>query len=400
MPVYLCRLIDKTGGEVAIAKEAGSKEEAAALFSSGDLYMVSIKEKGDASAGPSPKPKSEDIGEFTAMLAALSDSGLALKDALAIESEIARKGSGIKALVEGILESVRKGNSFSEALEPYGDRFSRFYRGMIRIGERVGSLDRVFPRLSAYLSTRRALRERTASALAYPALVFVTAVLGVAGILAFIIPRLLGILSSLGGTAAEQARRSADAMTLASCAIASFSVVLFATALVLARLRRKDEGSAMSIDALTLRLPIVGRFLTAYETLDFAYAMEALIGGGVSVEIGLKEAAAVLGNAAFRRAVERCREDVLKGEVLSSAAGRRRELPPRVAQWIAVGERSGQVERVFEQLRRYYQGEVDRMISRFMILLEPALIIIVGVALTLFVIAFIIPLFSIYGAIL
>jgi type II secretory pathway component PulF len=128
--------------------------------------------------------------------------------------------------------------------------------------------------------------------------------------------------------------------------------------------------------------------------------METLSGGGVSVEAGLAEAAKVLGNRSFRSAVSRCLDELLKGGALSAAVARRSELPRLMARWVAVGERTGRAEEAFGQLRRYYQGEVDRITSRFMTLVEPALILVVGCMTAVLALVFILPLFSMYGAML
>jgi type II secretory pathway component PulF len=400
MPLYRCELVDAEGRVSEATREAASEEEAAALFSRGDRYLVSIESSAGGASRSRRGFKPEDVREFTIVLSALLESGLALKEGLAVASEIARKGSGMRRLVDALLESVRKGDSLSKAIAARGEGFSAFYRGMVGIGERIGSVERVLPRLASYLTDRKKLRERISGALIYPAIVCAFAALGAVGILVFLVPRMLEIFSELGGAAAAELRRSAAAMARASYCAGAVGLVLLATAFSVAHLRRRDEELAMRIDALALRLPLAGRFFTALETLNFAYAMDILTGGGISVEAGLGEAAEAVGNRAFRGAVARCREAALKGEPLSFAAGKCRELPPRVAQWLAIGERSGQVERVFEQLRRYYQGEVDRMSSRFMELTEPVLILLVGCLVLILVLVFLVPLFSMYGAML
>jgi general secretion pathway protein F len=400
MPRYLCRLVDASGRELVEAREALSRADVAAAFSGGELFLVSAEESTGSAPAPRRRLRPADLAEFTAMLSALVESGLELKDALAIERSIAKAGSAQESLAASLVRSVEKGTSLSGSLAAFDPSLPPFYLGMVRIGERVGSLGKVLPRLASYLAERKALRDKTANALAYPALVLSAAILGAVGILAFVVPRLIGVFEGLGGAAAEQARRSAAAMAAAAWAFAGACALALAGAFLLARLRRASAAAALRLDSLALRLPALGPFLLAYESLDFAYAMEALVGSGVSIEAALGESAAALRNAAYRGAVERCREAVRRGESLSLAAGRRGELPPLLGRWIAVGERSGQVERVFEQLRRYYQGEVDRMSSRFAALLEPALILFVGAILAAFVLAFVVPLFSIYGAIL
>jgi general secretion pathway protein F len=400
MPRYLCELVDKDGRPGKIVKEAASEAEIAALFSGGDSFLVSIGRRKGAVIKARRFFKPDEVLELTVMLSSLLASGLALKDALTMAAEIAPSGEGGKRLLDGLLESILKGGSLSEALDAYGDSFSDFYRGMVRIGERIGQAEKVFPRLAAYLTDRKALRERTMVALAYPSMVCTLALFGAVGIVAFLVPKLLEIFSGLGGAAALRVQRSAATMTAALCVSALCLAAFLAIALVSSWLRRRYDEWATRIDEAALRIPLLGRFLTAYETLNFAYAMETLAGGGISVERGLEEASKVVGNRAYRKAISRCLGEVLKGGALSLAMGARRELPRHLARWVAIGERSGLAGKSFEQVRRYYQGEVDRITSRFTTLVEPVLILLVGCMLTALVSIFILPLFSMYGAML
>jgi type II secretory pathway component PulF len=410
MPRYLCELVDTDGRVATVSRAAASEAEAAAIFARGGRFLVSVEEEGgvaagrgrSGAAGRSSKAKAEDVRELTVMLGALLESGLSLKEALMVAAEPgARGGSGVGAgrLAGALLESVDKGASLSEALADCGG-FSEFYRGMIALGERIGSTERVLPRLAAYMTESKAIRDKLAGALVYPALVCACAVLGAVGILVFLVPSLLGIFDELGGAAAAQARASAAAMARASYSLAGAILAIAAAVLIVAALRRRDEAFAARFDDLALRLPIVGKAIAARETLGFAYAMEVLSGGGLPVEAALGAAAGVSGNRAYRAAILRCREEALKGRSLSASAERRPELPPRVARWLAIGEKSGQVELVFGQLRRFYQGEVERASSRLAALAEPVLIVLVGFLILAMVQALVVPLFSMYGGML
>jgi type II secretory pathway component PulF len=415
MPRYLCELVEADGRVATVLREAASEAEAAALFARGGRFLVSIEEDGMARHGRSRAArrrsesarlrsgaKVEELRELTVMLGALLESGLSLKEALAVAAEPGARqgsGSGVSRLAGALLEAVEKGASLSEAIADCGG-FSEFYRGMIAVGERIGSTERVLPRLAAYMTESKAIRDKLAGALVYPALVCACAVLGAGAILVFLIPRLLELFDDLGGKAAVQARASAAAMARASYSFAGATLALAAAALIVAALRRRDESFAARLDALALRLPLAGKAIAARETLGFAYAMEVLAGGGLPVEAALGAAAGVVGNRAFRAAILRCRDEALKGQSLSAATARRPELPPRIARWLAIGEKSGQVELVFGQLRRFYQGEVERASSRLAALAEPALIVLVGFLILAMVQAFVVPLFSMYGGML
>src|SRR5208337_2409128 len=136
------------------------------------------------------------------------------------------------------------------------------------------------------------------------------------------------------------------------------------------------------------------------ELLSFSFAMESLTSAGVSVEEALSEAAGSVGNTALKHEIMEVRENVMKGEQLSTAFARSALFPARVGRWVGIGERVGHVEKVFTQLRAYYQQEVEKWISRLMALIEPAFIVVLGILIILFVVLFIVPVFSLYGNIL
>jgi type II secretory pathway component PulF len=178
-------------------------------------------------------------------------------------------------------------------------------------------------------------------------------------------------------------------------------VVLIGLAAAAAVTARRREGAlAARIDSALIRLPLVSEFLMRRELLNFTFSMEALTSAGVSVEEALTEGAGTITNLALRGEALAIRERLLKGERLSAAFSRSTLFPERVARWMAIGERVGHVEKVFGQLRVYYQQEVDKWLARLMALVEPALIVGLGLLIVAFVVFFIVPVFSLYGNIL
>ena len=223
------------------------------------------------------------------------------------------------------------------------------------------------------------------------------AVVGIAGIVIFVLPRIRLLFEQLG-TALPARLASMLAIVRAGGHRARRD-----------RARRDRRGSsscrwradpatrlAEILDRVVLRLPLVGRMRFLREMLNLLFALEMLTAGGFTVEDALAQAGEVVGNRAFRAALARVREAIVRGENLSAAFLANPVFTARVGRWIAVGERIGQVEQVFGQLRHHYQGEIEKWSTRFMNLVEPVLILTVGVVIFVIIIVVVMPIFSIY----
>lgn len=400
MAVYRCLVADQDGRTSTRLVTASDEAEAARSIPSNVGFLIKVELAPTDRAARNPGRRSSKVVlEFTEMMELLLDSGLSLKDALEVASSIG-KDAPTGALASRLLVEIRKGLSFSRAVEGASDVFPAIYRGMVKVGDRIGSVERIFPRLASYLRDRKALGDKVSGALAYPALILAVSVLGAIGLSVFVMPRMEAIFSGFGGDAADRVRSNLRAMkiifTLVGCLVAAGVAASFAVS----RLSRTNKSLAASVDRMVLFLPIVGRFVSSWQTLNFAFAMETLTAGGVAVEAAIEEAAAVTTNEAYRRALNAVRTEVMKGGSLAAAFAAHREFPPYMSQWLAVGERSGRTERVFSQIRRYFQAEVEQRSARFMALIEPSLIAAIGIVMLFMVTGVIVPLFSMYGSIL
>ena len=210
-------------------------------------------------------------------------------------------------------------------------------------------------------------------------------------------PRLHDIFSQIGPDMAGKVESLMSSLSVTFVAVAA--VVLWSATMCAcaARARKKGGPLAVRIDAFFLRVPLVASFLIQRELLNFTFAMETLTASGVSMDEALSEGAGATGNRALKQEIFEIREKVMKGEHLSTAFSRSSLFPTRVARWMGIGERVGHVEKVFGQLRAYYQQEVEKWIQR---LIEPALIVVLGLLIILFVVFFIVPIFSLYGNVL
>jgi general secretion pathway protein F len=401
MPVFVCRVSDRNGKIDEVLRESVSEEPLARELSAQSLFVISVKELPQGVAGqPRGRRYSRAVvRELTDVLTLMLGSGLSLKDSLEVAQTVSRRGAG-NELVTLLLEKIRKGSTFAGALESAGSSFPSVYRGLVRIGERIGSLDQVFARLSAYLGDEKRLKERLCTALLYPAIVLSVAIMSAVLAVTLLFPRLHDIFSQIGPGMAGKVESLMSSLSVTFVAIAA--VVLWSATMCAcaARARKKGGPLAVRIDAFFLRVPLVASFLIQRELLNFTFAMETLTASGVSVDEALSEGAGATGNRALKQEILEIREKVMKGEHLSTAFSRSSLFPPRVARWMGIGERVGHVEKVFGQLRAYYQQEVEKWIHRLMTLIEPALIVVLGLLIILFVVFFIVPIFSLYGNVL
>lgn len=401
MPVYVCRVADDKGRIEELLREAASEEPLLRELSSRSLFVLSVKElaQGEAAPRTGRRFSRKVVCELTDLLALMLGSGLSLKDALEVAQSVSNRGPG-NELVTLLLERIRKGSTLASALEGAGGSFPSVYRGMVRIGERIGSLDQVFARLSSYLGDEKKLRERIGAALLYPAIVLGVAIMSAVLIVVVLFPRLRDIFGQIGQGMAGRVESLMSSLTLSFGVLGALLAVAAALCVAAVRVRRQGGPLAVRIDAFLLRVPLVSSFLIQRELLNFAFAMETLTASGVSVEEALSEGADSVGNKALKGEIIEIREKVIKGEHLSAAFSASVLFPARIARWVAIGERVGHVEKVFGQLRAYYQQEVEKWINRLMTLIEPAFIVVLGILIILFVVFFIVPIFSLYGNIL
>lgn len=162
----------------------------------------------------------------------------------------------------------------------------------------------------------------------------------------------------------------------------------------------KNNSLKLLKDSFLLRLPVIGRFIVYLETLNFSFAMETLTTGGITIENAISEAKAVVSNEKYKKSLENVNQRIIRGELLSEAFSLQTIFPEYMSKWIIVSEKSGKPEHVFSQIRNYFQNEIDQYTTRFMALIEPSLIILVGILLIILVITVIVPIFSLYGSIL
>ena len=263
-----------------------------------------------------------------------------------------------------------------------------------RIGDQTGSMDDIFSKLAKYLNDEKQMREKIQSALMYPSLVFSVLILGMVALFVFVFPRIKETFST-------------DTLDLVffrfqtMMSIFMVPIVLIILFSIFIGFASKSSGDMRIVaDLLKLKIPIIGKIISIRSTLNIMFSLEVLTACGFPVEAAIEESSKIVSNTVLDKSLNKIRKAIIGGEKLSLSFKNEKVFPKRISQWIVVGEASGSVIKVFSQLRTYYQGELDKITFLIMLLVEPVLIVFIGIFMILFVLLFIVPIFSIFGAVI
>jgi general secretion pathway protein F len=335
-----------------------------------------------------------DLLAFTQQLATLVEAGLPLDRALAVLEELA-PSPRVRTIIGDILRSVRGGASFSDALAKHHPRpFSRLYINMVRAGEKGGVLEVTLKRLAEFLEEAQEFREAIVSALIYPALLTGVGAASVVFLMAFVIPRFAEIFRDLG-----------QAIPLPTQILLAVSEGLqrywWMTALgvlvvlLAGRVFLSTASGRLQWDRALLRFPLVGEVVLKTEVARFSRIMGTLLRSGVPVITALAVVREMISNQLLARAVERLGEGVKRGAGISAPMGESGVFPPLAVHMVRVGEETGRLEEMLLKVAAAFEAEVRRLVKRLIGLLEPAIILIMGLVVGFIVVAMLLAIFSI-----
>ncbi|MDR1967258.1 MAG: type II secretion system F family protein [Burkholderiaceae bacterium] len=318
-----------------------------------------------------------DVLAFTSELSIMLRAGLALDNALRVLIEMSAKPS-VKTLLEGLLEEVKGGAPFSRALSQRRELFGDFYINMARSGEASGQMSQVLERLVAHMERLRTLRENVISATLYPAILLCVALLSLAGMLGFVVPQFEKLFTNMG-----------DALPLPTRVIMalghgfkSYGPTLGIAAVVLGwlllRWWRTPSGKAWWQNR-ALGVPVLGRLLYKYELTLFARSLGTLLGNGVPLLTGLHIATETVGNGNLRAALAKMPPLVKEGARMVRAMESTGVFEPLAVNLIRVGEETGRIGPMMIELSDVLDREVETGIKRALTLLEPVMILLLGV---------------------
>lgn len=336
---------------------------------------------------------SADLSLLTRQLATLLESGLTMEQSLnALIEEAAEPLT--REVLAGVKTEVIAGSSLATALGVFGKSFPDFYQALVHGGEESGALPTVLQHLADYLDSRQALQQKTTLALIYPVLVTVVAVMIVTGLLIYVVPQVVQVF--------QQSRQNLPLLTRTLIALSDFLrstwpyiVALVIGTAILARMALRRAGVRYRWHALLLRLPGLGSLIRGVNTSRFASTLAILVGGGVPLLNALQSGARVMTNAVMREAIERAIGRVREGTSLARALGETRVFPPLLVHLVASGEVSGKLEQMLDRAARLETQALERRLSVFLTVLEPAMILVMGGIVLMIVLAILLPIIEI-----
>jgi general secretion pathway protein F len=338
------------------------------------------------------KLSSSDLALLTRQFATLVRAGLTLEECLNVlieQSESPR----IKTVVAGVRGKVLEGQSLARGMAAFPDAFPDIYRAMIDAGEQSGKLGEVLERLADYAENREALRQKVMLAFIYPALVTIVAI-GVIGLLLVkVVPEVTRVFVSTGQTL-PGVTRVLIALSDFARASAWIWLVGIVGGSVTATLALRNEATRRKWHASLLKMPVVGRLARGINAARFSDTLGILTASGVPLLNALQSATQVVNNLVMRAAVEDTARQVREGGSLSRALGKTKLFPPLVVHLIASGESSGKLDSMLTRAAEAQSRELEGWVRAFTALLEPLLILIMGLAVMFIVIAILLPIFE------
>ena len=369
--VFLSEYIETRGGEET--RRAGQQQTGSRDVSFSFLQRVGLLE----------------LSEVTRQLATLVHSGIQVIDAIGAISEQLENPLFKKILAE-VKRNVNEGSTLANALKKHPKVFSDLYVNMVAAGESSGTLDVVFERLAEVTESSVRLRSKLTSALVYPIIMLCLSFFIVMMMMIFVIPKMTELLLQMGK----------DLPTVTKILIAVSELVrnwwplLFAFAIggvwFFNRWRRSDAGQP-TWDRWTLRFPVFGKLLREMGVARFSRTLSTLLAAGVPILNALTIVQNVIGNMVLSKVVGDAREAVKEGQPIAEALKRSKEFPPMVVHMIAIGERSGQLEQMLTNVANSYELQAEQKVSRLTAILEPLMIVMMGLIVGFMVISIILP---------
>jgi len=381
LPLYAFKAVKPDGEAVEGDREASDEAALVRQLQAEGLIPIQTRPAGGLRLQIGGKRRrgltQKEIGVLTRELATLLEAGLTLDRSLQILVGLTGEEHLVRVLSD-LQERVRGGSSFSAALEQQGGQFPRLYVNMVRAGEASGALDQVLARLADYLERTAELRETITSALVYPAILLVVAGLSVILLLVFVVPQFTVLFDDMGAALPLPTRIVVGAGDLfRNYWWAMLAGVALVAVAVEHRLKRPEVRERF--DRRLLATPLFGDLVWKLETARFCHTLATLLKNGLPLLSALNLAKEVVGNRKLAGLMDEAAEDLKHGRGLAEPLSRREVLPQLAMQMIRVGEESGALDGMLAKVAEIYDRETRSSVRGLLTLLEPVLIIGLGI---------------------
>ncbi len=399
MPVYLWKGQDSKGteqnGEIEVKDEVAVRAQLRRMRIRPTKIKKKPKDLFENVAFLQPKVKTADVVVFSRQFATMINAGLPLIQCLDILQAQEENPTFKRMLIE-IKESVEGGSTLTDALKKYPKVFDELFVNMIAAGETGGILDTILNRLSEYAEKAMKLRKKVKGAMTYPVVVLVVAVGVVAVILVFVIPVFEKMFADFGGALPLPTQIVVVMSDFLKNNILYIFAAIVAFIFAFKRFYSGERGRAL-VDAYLLKLPVFGSLLRKVAVAKFTRTLGTMIGSGVPILDALEIVAKTSGNKSVEAAVFGVRSAISEGRTMADPLGETGVFPSMVVQMVAVGESTGALDAMLAKIADYYDDEVDAAVESLTSMIEPFMMVFLGVTIGGLVVSMYLPIFKMAG---
>ena len=395
MPVFEYTARTASGDETSGTIDLPTRDDVVKHLRQNRMVVVRVREQQKKVR--KKRVPTRDVVIFTRQFATMINSGLPLVQAL----DILAKQSENKALSDTtklVVYDVESGNTLADALEKHPNAFSPLFVNMVAAGEAGGILDTILLRLATFLEKNDAIVRKVKGAMIYPAVIFSVAGIAIVILLIFVIPTFQSMFASVGMELPLPTR-----VVIAMSALLKgwwWAMILGVGAFVfgLKRFYATDGGHLM-LDKLLLNFPVLGDMLRKSAVSRFTRTLGTLLSSGVSILDGLEITARTAGNRVIHDAVMQSRGSIAGGDTIAGPLEASEVFPPMVTSMIAVGEATGGLDEMLSKIADFYDDEVDAAVGALLSLMEPVMIVVLGVVVGGMIVAMYLPIFDMINAV-
>ncbi len=390
--------VDSRGKEQKGVLEGDTAKQVRQLLREKKLLPIEVSEvvkteaRRSASLGLRRGLGAADLALITRQLATLVQSGLPLEEALRAIAEQHDKPR-LKSIILGVRAKVMEGHALADGLAEFPQAFPEIYKATVAAGEQSGHLDAVLERLADFTEGRQVLRQKVSSAMIYPIVLTGLAITIVSFLLAFVVPKVVSVFENTGN--------ELPAPTRILISVSDFMrdywwllLVIVAGIIFGIRAILQNEPARRRFHRFLLRIPVVGRLVQGVNTARFTRTLSILAGSGVPVLESFRISGAVVGNIPMREAVTDAAARVREGGAIGKSLATSGLFPPMTLHLISSGEASGQLETMLNRAATNQERELDGIISALLAIMEPALIVLMGLVVLAIVVSMLLPLFE------
>src|SRR5690348_6393006 len=398
LTVYEWVALDKRGTKMKGEMPARNASLVKAELRRQGMNPQTVKEKSKPLFGAAgSKVKARDIAIFSRQIATMMASGVPMVQAFEIIAG-GQRNIRFKNMLTDVKQNIEGGSALHEALGKYPVQFDELYRNLVRAGESAGVLDTVLDTVATYKERMEAIKAKIKKALFYPAMVMCVAILVTLILLIFVVPVFQGVFKEAGVQLPAFTQMIVNASDFMQHWWFPVLVVVVGGGIAITMAYKRSEKAAHFVDRMSLQIPIIGNILRQSAIARFARTLGVTFRAGVPLVEALDAVAGATGSVVYGEAVKRMRDDIAIGHQLQLAMRQTALFPNMVVQMVAIGEESGALDTMLFKVADFYEEEVNNAVDTLSTLLEPLIMVVIGILVGGMVVGLYLPIFKLAGA--